>query len=191
MTILDLIKKSATILNVEQILEDTSLEDFSAEDEATILSKNKTLARMFELAKLVINEVTSYSPLVYDTVLSSTNKQILLSKIFGLEKIIAVKNEYGDNVKYCIRDNCLCFEQDGKFTIIYQQYPMNDSMLYTINMFNGGISEDMLVAGLNSYYCLATGLYAEYNVYNAQYVDRLSRIKNLKVFSMPSRRWND
>lgn len=190
MTILELIKKSATILNVKQILDDTGLKDLTPADEATVLSKNQELSRMYELAKLVINDVTSYSPIVNEMEVNSVDKKIAISKFSRLEKIVAVKGRDG-YVKFCIRNNSLCVEQDGLYTVIYQQYPLNNSILQTINNFNGNISDDMLISGLNSYYCLATGLYAEYNVYNAQYVDRLSRIKNLKVFSMPSRRWHD
>ena len=74
---------------------------------------------------------------------------------------------------------------------MYQRYPTTSSILFPVENFHGNVSNDTLIAGLNSYYCLATGMYAEYNVYNAQYVDRLSRIKNLKVFAMPCRRWHD
>ena len=190
MIILELIKKSATILNIEQVLEDDNVKNFVELEEANTLSKNPTLARMFELAKLVINEVASYCPIVNEIELTSTDKKIFFNKITRLGKIVSVKNKHG-YVKFDMRDNYMCLEQDGTYTIVYHQYPQTISMTYPINTSNGAISDDLLVAGLNSYYCLATGLYAEYNVYNAQYVDRLSRIKNLKVFSMPSRSWND
>ena len=64
-------------------------------------------------------------------------------------------------------------------------------MLNTIDMNNGDVGEETFITGVCSYYCLASGLYAEYNVYNAQYVDKISRIKNLKLFAMPCRSWND
>lgn len=191
MIILELIKRSATILNVEEVLEDSNLDGFESSEEATILTKNPTLNRMFELAKVVINEVLSYSPIISESVIASTGKKIFLTKLIRLDKIVSIKNEQGKAVKFRVANNNIHFDEDGNYTITYQQYPITDSMLYPIENFHGSVSDDALVAGLNSYYCLATGLYAEYNVYNAQYVDRLSRIRNLKVFSMPNRSWND
>jgi hypothetical protein len=189
MTVLDLIKKSAIILNVDQVLKDNSLEDISDSTEATILSKNYTLMRMFELAKLVINETASYTTKISESTYTAKNNRILLYSISGLDKVVAVKNELG-YVKFDIRDGCLYVEKDGSYTVIYHKCPVINSLTDYVETFDG-ISEDLLIAGLNSYYCLASGLYAEYNVYNAQYVDRLSRVKNLKVFSMPCRSWND
>ena len=161
------------------MIEDQSLEDLSASTEASILSKNYELTRMFELAKLVINETASYSPLVDEIECVATNKRISIYGISGLDKVVAVKNELG-YVRFDIVNGFINLEKDGDYTVVYHRHPVVNSLSDFVDSF-GGISEDLLIAGLNSYYCLASGLYAEYNVYNAQYVDRLSRVKNLKV----------
>ena len=60
-----------------------------------------------------------------------------------------------------------------------------------IDTLNGVIGDDLLVNGLNAYYCLSAGLFEEYNVYNARYIDTLSSLKNPKVFAMPCRSWHE
>lgn len=188
MTILDLIKKSAIMLNIKQVLEDESLNSVTSENEVNVLSNNFELKRLFEFSKLVLNEVISYSPNIKRKEFKVENGAISIDEIDNVLKIIGVKNDSG-YVKFSIVDNQIKLK-DGVYTIIYNQSPIVDSILSNIDI-NGDVSEDLLVAGVNSYYCLATGLYAEYNVYNSQFVDRLSRIKNLKLFAMPCRSWND
>lgn len=189
MTILDLIKKSAIMLNIKPVLEDVNLNDITSTTEVETLSNNFELKRLFEFSKVVLNEIATYSPIVDQIQSVSSNKKIPLSNINNLLKVIAVKDEFG-YVDYTINDNEINIAKDGMYTIVFNRSSQINSLLGNIDMRNGDISEDLLVCGLNSYYCLATGLFAEYNVYNSSYVDKLSRIKNLKLFAMPCRSWN-
>ena len=188
MTILNLIKKSAIILNIKEILEE-DLDNITYDTQESVLSNNFTLKRMFEFAKLVINEVSAYTSNLKQIKLSSINCKIELKDIPNFFKIVEIKNQFG-TVKYEIINNALNFEKDEWYTIIYQALPDIKAINQEIDLCNGMVGEDVFLSGLNSYYCLATGLFAEYNVYHAQYSERLSKIKNLKLFAMPCRSWN-
>ena len=65
MTILDLIKKCALMLKIDRVLEDESLKDVSYSNENSVLSNNEELQRLFEFAKMVIDEVNNYSPNIF------------------------------------------------------------------------------------------------------------------------------
>ncbi|MFQ6724495.1 MAG: hypothetical protein ACLRFE_04120 [Clostridia bacterium] len=188
MTILDLIKKSAITLNIKEVIDCAELGSINFENEQEILNNNFALKRLFEFAKLVISEVSSYSPKVDEVELSSVDGKINIDSIHDLLKIIAIKNEYG-YAKFIEQNNNIVVDDDGEYTIVYYKAPEVNSVLSKIEI-NKQLGEDLLLMGVNSYYCLATGLYAEYNIYNNQYVDRLSRIRNLKIFSMPCRSWH-
>lgn len=188
MTILNLIKKSAIMLNIKEILEE-DLDSITYDTQESVLSNNFTLKRMFEFAKLVINEVTAYTSNLKQINLSSTSCKIELKDIPNFLKIVEVKNQFG-TIKYEIINKALNFEKDDLYTIIYQAIPETKYLSQEIDLSSGVVCEDIFVNGLNSYYCLAMGMFAEYNVYNAQYNERLSKIKNLKLFSMPCRSWN-
>ena len=190
MIILDLIKKSATMLNIKEILDDTSLDNTGSLQLDTIYKKNPTLKRMFEFATLTINEVCSYMPNEVEKICKSDNKQIPLKRLSDLIKIVSIKNKDG-YVKYSIIDDNIVLENDGEYSVLYYKRPLTQDVLDVVETCGGKISEDVFLFGLNAYYCLANGLYAEYNVYNNQYIERLSRIKNLKLFSMPCRRWHE
>ncbi len=190
MTILDLIKKSALMLNVEQILNDRDLENPTLDDLSEIFKSNNTLVRMYEFAKLTINEVCSHSARINEIKCDCYDNFIPLRSIPNVFKVIAVKNDNG-YVKFSIINNAIKLKENGLYTVIYYQNPEINSILDEVDNNQGRISDDVFLFGLNAYYSLANGLYAEYNVYNAQYIERLSQIKNLKVFSMPCRSWNE
>lgn len=191
MTILELIKKSAVMLNIRQILDDDSLDNINYDNEQSILSDNFTLTRLFEFAKLVVNEVYSYAPSFRQVEFTAVDKKISLVHLSNFVKIISVKQD-DRYVKYSINSGrVVTVDRDGKYLITYSSCPDITSVVDSIEINNGDITDDIFVYGLSSYYCLAMGLFAEFNIYNAQYVDRLSHIKHLKLFAMPCRSWND
>lgn len=189
MTILELINKTALMLNISPILDDKNIVDVTESNEAEIVSKNLTLKKLHEFAKVMLNEVESYLPKVAKLKAKTTDKKIsLIGK--DIINIISVKNDFG-YVKYEKVGSNLIFDTDGEYTIIYNQKLKTDSVLDIIENHNGQIGDDLLVNGLSSYYCLSMGMFAEFNVYHAHYVERLSQLKSLKVFSMPCRSWHD
>lgn len=188
MTILDLINKSAIVLNIQEILKDTNLATITVENEATVLESNFALKRLYEFSKIVLNEISSCLPNVKEVECESSNKSISLNLLTRVSKVVGVKNQFGF-VNFSIVKEAIKVDKDGTYAVIYNQYPEVDSLLSEIEIYNDMIGEDILVHGLNSYYCLATGLFAEFNVYNSHYTDRLNNLKNLKVFAMPCRSW--
>ena len=188
MTILDLIKKSAVMLNIQEVLDDDNLSDINADNEQTYLDSNFALKRLYEFVKIVLNEISSYLPKVSQINIKTIDQKIALNNLTQLSKIIGVKKELG-YVKYTIVDNSIKLDEDGIYTVIYKQYPKIDSLLNEIDIYSDMLGEDVFVYGLNSYYCLATGLFNEFNIYNAHYSERLNNLKNPKLFSMPVRSW--
>lgn len=189
MTILELINKTALMLNITQVLDDKDIADITSSTEAEILSKNLTLKKLHEFARVMLNEIGSYLPKIAQMKAKTTDKKIsLVGK--NVTNIISVKNDFG-YVKYEKVGSNLILDEDGEYTIIYNQQLQTNSVLDIIENYDGQIGEDILVNGLSAYYCLSMGMFAEFNVYHAHYAERLSRLKSLKVFSMPCRRWHD
>ena len=189
MTILELINKTALMLNITPILDDKNITDITESNEAEMLSKNLTLKKLHEFAKVMLNEVNSYLPKIAQMKAKTIDKKIsLVGK--NITNIISVKNDFG-YVKYENVGSNLIFDTDGEYTIIYNPKLKTDSVLDIVENYDGQIGDDLLINGLSSYYCLSMGMFAEFNVYHAHYAERLSRLKSLKVFSMPCRSWHD
>ena len=190
MTILDLIKKSAVMLNIAEVLQDDKLNSITTENEKEVLSSNFALTRLFEFSKVMLNEIASYYlPIVKTVECETTNQQIDLNVCPNLSRIIGIKN-HNTFVRYKIEDGVIKVKNDGVYTVIYNHQPKLESVFDSIEIFDEDIGEDVLINGLNSYYCLATGLFEEFNVYNDQYISKLSKLKNLRVFALPCRGWS-
>ncbi len=190
MTILDLIKKSAVMLNIAEVLQDDNIANINSENEGQVLSSNFALTRLFEFTKVMFNEIASYYlPIVKTIECETNNQQINLNVCNNLLRIIGIKN-HNTFVRYKVEDGLIKLKSDGVYTIIYNQHPKLESLMDSIEIFDEDIGEDVLVSGLNSYYCLATGLFEEFNIYNEQYITKLSKLKNLKVFALPCRGWS-
>lgn len=188
MTILDLINKSAIMLNIQEVLNDVDLSNITQYTEQSVIDKNFALKRLYQFAKIVVNEVNSYQPVIKEVALSTTNKQIAFSELNNMSKIVSIKDDSG-YIRCKFSDTHILFDNDGKYTISYTQAININSVFDEISLNVDEIGEDLFIAGLNAYYCLSTGLFQEFNVYNSNYVDKLSRLKNLKLFAMPCRSW--
>lgn len=189
MTALDVIKKSALILNIDDVLTDSSLDTLTSTSESTCLENNFPLNRMFEILKIMLRDISSdYVQLEKEAEIESEGRSILLSQLTNCLKVISVKEGYV-GVKYKVDDGEIKLSHDGKFLIKYLSCACVDSLLDEIDMFNGRVGADVLIYGLSALYCLAVGLFDEFHVYNAIYVDKLSALKTLKLINMPCRSW--
>lgn len=186
MTILDLINKSAVMLNIPEVLNQDI--EISSANEQSVLENNFALKRLYEFTKTVLNEIASYVPKIVEIEHQANDNSIPITAFERLAKIISIKNQFG-YVKYSQLDGNIKVPESGVYTIQFKQYPQIDSVLDEIDIYSDMITEDILIYGLNSYYCLATGLFNEFNVYNRYYMDKLSKLKSLKVFAMPCRSW--
>ena len=190
MTILDLIKKTAIIFNVDDILRDFDLNNLTNDMQSMVLNNNSQLNRMFELAKVVLSEVYSYASKEVEVTVNSVDKCISKNMLGAVGRIVWVKNKLG-RVNYYLKDNEIVVERDDEYVVKCVVAPDVRFLTNKIDMLNGCISEDLLVSGLNAYHCLTSGLFEEYNVYNSRYIDGFSRIKNPKLFAMPCRSWHE
>lgn len=187
MTILDLINKSAVMLNIQEVLNE-NLNSITADNEAEVLANNFALKRLYEFSKIVLNEISSHLPKVEQYVCEAKGNKIELSTLTRLGKVVGVKNNTG-YVDFNISGGAINVKEDGIYLVVFNQYPKTDSVLDEIEQCNQLITDDILVNGLNSYYCLATGLFNEFNIYHSHYAEKLAGFKKLKVFSMPNRSW--
>lgn len=60
MTILDLINKSAVTLNIPEVLNDEKFANITSSTEQQVLNENFALKRLYEFAKIVLNEIGSH-----------------------------------------------------------------------------------------------------------------------------------
>ena len=188
MTVLDLIKKSAVILNIDEI-SNASLNTVTAENESTILENNVALKRLYELTKVMLNEIaTYYMPIIKTVELNSTDKKISLTNCSNILRVVGVKKD-DVFVKFYITDGSIVIKEDGHYSVIFAQTPVVSSLLNDANMFGENVSDDLLVDGLNSYYCLACGLFKEFSLYNEKYSKKLTKLRSLPIFNLPSRSW--
>ena len=188
MTVLDLIKKSAVILNIDEI-SNASLNTITAENELEILENNVALKRLYELTKVMLNEIaTYYMPIMKTVEINSVDKKIDTSKWKNVLRIVGVRLD-DVFVKFCVEDEKILVKKDGYYTVIFQQTPTVSSLLDKVNVFNENVGEDLLIDGLNSYYCLACGLFKEFSLYNEKYSKKLANLRNLPIFNLPCRSW--
>lgn len=189
MTALNLIKKCAVLLNIEDVLTDTSLNSITEQNEDVALANNSTLNRLFELLKLMLQDIScDYVQIVKEGDFTAVNKEIPLSSITNLLKVKSVMKD-NVNSKYHIANGSIVVNSDGVYKIKYYVSPDIESLLDNVEVFDGRVGVDLMLYGLASLYCLAMGLFDEFNVYNVVYNEKLSAIKNLKVISMPCRSW--
>lgn len=189
MTALEVIKKSALILNIDEIISGEDVMALSFDTEEEVLTENFTLNRMFEILKIMLHDISAdYVQIEKEDVLSSTDKKISLSLLSNCIRVVSVKENY-ISVKHKVVDSEIEFDHDGVFSIKYLSGARVDSLFDEMDMFNGKVGIDVLVYGLSALYCLAVGLFEEFNVYNSIYVDKLSALKTLKIINMPSRSW--
>ena len=76
MTILDLINKSAVMLNIQEVLNDANISTITPDNETSVLNNNFALKRLYEFSKIVINEISSHLPKDVKTECQSIEKKI-------------------------------------------------------------------------------------------------------------------
>ena len=189
MTALEIIKKSAIMLNVAEILEDKTLLSVTNENSAEILDNNFALNRMFEILKILLSDVAyQIQPIENQEKCETIEKQIDLADFKNLIKITKVQKD-GVSVKFSLKNGKIVLPFDAMFDISYTSYISIDNLVSEIDLSSVNVHSDVLVYGLTAFYCLAVGLFEEFNIYNTIYNDKVVANKKMKIIEMPNRRW--
>ncbi len=185
MKIIDVMKNSAQLLGLTTEL--NTLEATTTSSEETAL-ENAEIKKLFNLIKFSIQELcTHYVPVCTSQEITTTNKKNALS---NLNNFIRINNVYknGHPVKFKIINRNLEFSEDGNYTVNYMTYPEITSMFDEID-FLSNFSPDVMVFGLCSYYCLASGMFEDFESFYERYIAKAESLKDLKIFELPARRW--
>lgn len=189
MKALDIIKKSAVLLNEKKILDDEAILSLNSANESSVLDNNFTLNRMLEILRIVLTELScDYVQIVKEKTCTASNLEISLSNFDNLFKVLEVRKE-GIKLPFKIDNNAIIVKYNGEYQVKYLVSPVVESVLDEVDVFNGMVSYDLFVYGLTAMYCLAIGLFDEFNIYNSIYEQKLSALKTLKVITMPMRSW--
>lgn len=189
MTALEIIKKSAVLLNERKILDDENLTNITTSNEDSVLENNFTLNRMFELLRIMMTDIsTDYIQLVREISTSATNGVVDMSTVNNLLKVVEVQKS-GVKMPYKIIDGKISVKFEGECVVKYLVTPSVSSLLDQVDDFKGLAGFDLLIYGLTAMYCLAVGLFSEYGVYNSIYEQKLAEAKSLKIITMPVRSW--
>ena len=76
-----------------------------------------------------------------------------------------------------------------------EEFAEKNNQKFQIDRFTNGIdfldnySPDAIVLGLSAYYALAHGMFEEFKELHERYVSKAESLKDLKIFELPSRRW--
>ncbi len=189
MTALEIIKKSATLLNEKKVLDDENLNALNSTNLQELLDSNFTINRMFELLKIMLADIaTDYVQLPREENFVSKNGVIDMSQVSNLLKIVEVRAG-GVKLPMKIVDGNPNVKYDGKCVVKFLIVPTLKSLDDDVDYFKGMIGYDLLVYGLTAMYCLAVGLFDEYGIYNTIYEQKLAEVKSLKILTMPMRSW--
>ncbi len=188
MNSLEVIKKVARILKIPNIYKNEEIDSITDLNELEIISANEELNLCFDLLKLQIKEIASnVCEIIKSIVLTPENNKINLNDV---GKFLKIKKIVYDNqlVSFKIINNFIVLPINQTVEIIYSEDVQPSSLLEDIDYFKG-VSDDVLVYGLCSYYSLSSGLFEEYNNFHSLYEEKIKNCKNVKVFSLKLRNW--
>ncbi len=185
MKILDVIRQSADLLGLDT---ERDLLSEAEESDETSLLENAKIAQLFNLLKFSIQELCANHLFYYVYQdFTTSNKKFSLSTLTNYLKTDAVYR--GENkVKFRIFNRHLLLNEDGNYTIKYSSYPSINSIFDDVD-FVTSISIDVMVYGLCAYYCLANGMFEDFDSYYDKYISKANALKEMKIFDLPTRSW--
>lgn len=185
MKLIDILTTACNLLGMEV---EANLLRATTDENSDETLKNVNINRLFELSKFSIQEFcTNYVPITNQTTINTTNKTY---QVKNLTNFIRMLNAYkgGESVKYKLINRNLVFDKDGEYTLFYLTYPNLTSLFDELD-FLTNLNPDVIVFGLCAYYCLAVGLFSEYEDFHEKYVDKAESLKTLRSLNLPNRRW--
>lgn len=186
MQIKDIIKESADLLGLNEI---SALVDSATEEtEATVLN-NAEVSKLYKLLKFSIQELCSnYVAVATANQLVVTGGTKPLNELDNFIRLIGVFDQEDKPVKYKIQNRALVIDKDGTYTIKYTTYPVVESLFDDVDYF-AKFSPDVMIFGLCSYYCLANGMFEDFEHFHTRYTQIAEGLKRLRVFDLPKRCW--
>ena len=155
-------------------------EDYSLE--------NPNINRMYKLCKFAIQELcTNYIPVIAEKQIEYTDAKYPLMNFPNRIRFVSV-TQNNQPVKYKIINQKLVLPSPGIYVVKYETYQTFTSMFDDLT-FLPDVHQDVLVFGVCAYFCLATGLFENYETYHKKYIERAESLKNMRVFDLPRRRW--
>lgn len=184
MKILEILRDSAMLLNLldaSNVLGDAELSE-------TEKQANKEVQELINFADMSVKEIcANYAPYEVESQITTTDKKYPLNSLQNLLHVVDVKK--GSNyVDFKIISRNLVFDEDGEYTVIYNSYPTITSLSDDLS-FLQRLGTDVVVYAVCAYYCLAKGMFEEFDSFYEQYNERAAAIKDVKTFIMPQRRW--
>lgn len=162
----------------------------NVENEADLntMPNSKEINRLLNLFKFVIQEIcTNYIPVIDTVEINTVNKQYTLSTLNNYIRLRDVQKD-GNFVKYKVKNRVLNVEEDGLYTVSYETYPDITNLLDEAS-FIDVINPDILIYGVCAYYCIAKGLFDDFEWYHDIFVEKAESVRGLKNFYLPQRRW--
>ncbi len=185
MKIIEVLKLSAELLGLNS--ERDILVSTTEENESTAL-ENEKISKLFNLVKFSLQELcTNYIPVIEKTEITTTDKKFALGNLENYIRIFKVFDGE-EAVKFKIINRNLTMEEDGTYMVEYYTYPTINSLFDEID-FLSNFSPDAVVFSLCAYYCLAVGLFDDFNEFHEKYLTVAENLKNIRIFSLPQRRW--
>ena len=172
MTIKEIIKTSATLLNREDLKKYLDGQSYSAESDTA-----KAIERLIELANLVINELSlSFVPMVKSESINAGSNRVYYSSLSeSAISIFEVLDANGNNID---------FTQSGEYfetvgyakTIKYSFVPKKYAIDETIGYSEKDVSMRSLAYGLTAEFCLTEGEFDLAVLFHDKYVESLKEI---------------
>lgn len=185
MKVIEILKDSANLLGLIEQRNLLSTEESFLEPS---LLADEEIATLFNLFKFSARELcTNYVPICQKEQITTVNSRYPVS---NLSNYLRISNAYlnGECVPHKILNRYIVFEKDGTYEVEYFTYPQINSLFEEID-FLSNFSPEALVYGLCAYYSLSRGLFAEFESFHDRYKERAESLKDLKVFTLPQRRW--
>ncbi len=186
MKIIDIILDSALLLGLTDEVE--ILRTVTSENEEEIIEANAKIESLFHLIKYSIRELcTNYVPMINKRTITISNHEFPVSDLENYIRVNKVMKN-GEVIKHKLINRNIVMEEDGEYELEYSTYPEILSMMQEID-FLQEVTSDVLTFGLCSYFSIAHGMFSEFEEFHEQYATKAENLKVLKIFNLPSRRW--
>ena len=186
MKVIDILADSANLLGLDEEVE--VLKNATEDMEPGILCDYEKIKKLFNLCKYSTRELcTNYMPIVANVKLGSKDNQIAISNLENFIRIQSV-NKNGEMIRFKVINRNIVLSEDDEYEILYESYPEITSLFQEID-FLENFSPDVIVLGLCAYYSVAYGMFEEFQDFYEKYQSKAESLKQLKNFTLPTRRW--